>query len=165
MKKNIIFIGTNGAGKTTLANEMYRKGYHYFKLSPLAEYNTVAELLTLDSNGVVFDRWSVIDLMVYRNDKVMFNNLKHRVDEFNKHNLVVFLHQGLSIFDGKYSSNDGETRVVHRPELESAHMIDREYDRIYSLLRNIGVNIIKLQARGDLESMSNFIIQEVEKGE
>lgn len=159
--KNIIFIGTNGAGKTTLANKLYSKGYHYFKLSPLAEYNLAAEILTLDSNNVVFDRWSVVDLVIYRNDRKMLNNLNHRIEEFNKHNLVVFLHQGLKMFDGAYFQEDGQKRVIARPDLEVAHATDQEYDHLYGLLANKGLNIIKLQARGDIETMINYILERV----
>lgn len=161
MKKNIILIGSNGAGKTTIANQLYLHNYHYFKMSPLSDNNNVSELLTLDSNGIVFDRWSVVDLMVYRNDSNMFNNLKHRVEEFNKHNLVVFLHQGETIYDGTYSKIDGTIRVVARPDIESAILIDSEYNKLYLQLFNLGINTMKLTSRGDIEVMINYILERV----
>lgn len=164
MKKNIILVGTNGAGKTTLANKLYGKGYHYFKLSPLAEFNQSAEILTLDSNGVVFDRWSVIDLVIYRNDREMLDKLlKYRVEEFNKHNLVVFLHQGSNIYDGNYNVDDGQIRVVERPDIESARLIDTEYNHLYHYLSTNNINIIKLQARGDIDSMIQYILEKVKE--
>lgn len=156
MKKNIILVGVNGAGKTTIAKELYKVGYHMFKLSPLSDTNQSSYFLTMMKNGIVFDRWSVIDLAIYRGDTTLLKQVKHNASIIKNNNIFIHLMQ-LEPLDIK-DYNDSEDRVVPRPRTSTLQSLQNKYFRYIKELSDVGIKFINVVVKQDLKITLEYIL-------
>lgn len=167
MKKNIILVGINGAGKTTIAKELYKVGYHMFKLSPLSDTNQSSYFLTMMKNGIVFDRWGVIDLAIYRGDKTLLKQVKHNAGIIKNNNIFIHLMQPVPLDFKDY--NDSENRVVPRPPISTLQDLQHKYFRYIKELSDVGIKFINVIVEQDLkitlENILAIISVENSKGE
>ena len=167
MKKNIVLIGVNGVGKTTIAKELYKMGYHMFKLSPLSDTNQSSYFLTMMKNGIVFDRWGVIDLAIYRNDETLLKQVKHNAGIIKNNN--IFIHLMLSEPIQFRDYNDSEDRVVPRPPIWALQSLQHKYFRYIKELSDVGIKFINVIVDQDLQitldSILTVISVENSKGE
>ena len=164
ISKNIILIGSNNSGKSTIANELYLQGYHYFKLSPLPDPDNHYHSLAITTRGskVVFDRWSVVDLYIYRGYTGMLNKVLENPEKFNQNNLVVYLKQKIDeTYD--YKRYDGTKRSVERPNLEELKKIERRYQITVDLLKSSGINILTVGSRDGVVNIIKTIKQKLEE--
>lgn len=149
MKKNIILVGINGVGKSTIAKELYKIGYHMFKLTPLSNTNQASYFLTMMKNGIVFDRWGVIDLAIYRKDETLLKQVKHNASIIKNNNIFIHLLQPEPIQFKDY--NDSEDRVVPRPPIWALQNLQSEYFRYIKELSDVGIKFINVIVDQDLQ--------------
>lgn len=133
---NLIFIGANGAGKTTLANYYYKQGYHQLRISPLAKNVEVSVALTLSDLDLVLDRWSVVDIAIYRQNFDLLKKLPIKL--FNKYNLIFFL-ENPQYED--YDSSPNDSRVVQRPSVNSVVVLNNHYKQMVLELESLGIKV------------------------
>lgn len=166
--KNIILIGSNNSGKTTIANELYLQGYHYFKLSPLPDpknhHHSIA--ITRVGSKVVFDRWSAVDLYIYRGYTTMLDTVFSDIKIFNDNNLIVYLEQKIDeTYD--YKQYDGTHRSVERPNLRELLGIEKKYKIVVDSLIQEGVNVLVVGSRDGVTNIISRIykkLKELENG-
>jgi GTPase SAR1 family protein len=152
MKKNIVFIGANGSGKTTLSQMFYKQGYHMLKLSPLSDDNQVYLMLSLYPNGIVFDRWSPIDLVVHRKETDLFDSLVPCIKALNDSNIIIYL-ENLHSYDDSHDTQ----RVVQRPNKEELDNIRDSYRRNVIKLINHGLKVFWVPVRLDANETKELI--------
>lgn len=158
INKNLILVGSNNSGKSTLAKELMTHGYHYFKLSPLPSPEQHYHSLSITKKGsrVVFDRWSVVDLFIYRNYQEYLRTLDKDIPYFNQHNLIIFLKQNID--EGYYYERfDGNERVVIRPELKELILLEEKYQDLLNTMENKGYNILTVPAKTNMNTILGMI--------
>lgn len=157
MKKNIILVGVNGAGKSTIAKELYKRDYHLFKLSPLSNTNQASYFLTMMKNGIVFDRWGVIDLAIYRNDETLLKQVKHNAGIIKNNNIFIHLLQPEPLTFEIYC--DSENRVVPRPPISTLQSLQNKYFRYIKELSDVGIKFINVIVDQDLQITLDNILK------
>ena len=155
-KKNVIFIGANGAGKSSLTQKLYHKGYHTFKLSPLANDSTVSFTIAMNKNSVVFDRWSPIDLAIYRKEEHLLQEVIEYRDQINDNNIIFYLENF-----NEYDESNNDLRIVQRPKYADLFKHIRLYRNYVMVLRDAGLKIFHRHGGSDadktLESIERII--------
>jgi len=161
MKKNIIFIGANGAGKTSLAKLIYQQGYHLMKLSPLSDDNEVYIRLASEPFGIVFDRWSPIDLAVYRHDESLLTEVRRQAEILNKTSIIFYLENF-----NEYDDSFDVARVVQRPNQDQLWDYIQAYRNYIQILVAAGIHIFWIHVKQNAdETLTGIerIIKENEK--
>lgn len=151
---NIILVGPNGSGKSTLSHELYLRGFHLFKLSPHSNNNNVQVGLAMQGSNIVFDRWSVVDLIVYRQDYTLFNMVKKNAKTINNNNLIIFLENDLE----DYNVNDGESRVINRPDKEELVKVYSKYNKVKELFLIHNIIYYTVKVRKDINKTLGYIL-------
>lgn len=160
MKKNIIFIGANGAGKTSLANLMYHKGYHLMKLSPLSNDNEIYIKLFSEPSGIVFDRWSPIDLAVYRRDESLLTEVRRQAETLNKTSILFYLENF-----NEYDDSFDVARVVQRPKQDKLWDYIQAYRNYIQILVAAGVHIFWIHVKADANETLNLVERIIKENE
>lgn len=144
MRKNIILMGANGAGKSTLAHVFYHKGYHMYKLSPLAPDNLPSLHFALTANNLVFDRWGPVDLAIYREEKELLQEAIESVDRINECNIIFYL-ENYNEYDESFS----QYRVVQRPKSEDLFNYIQKYRQYVKVMSEAGIQIYFIRVDED----------------
>lgn len=144
---NIILIGTNGAGKSTLANRLYKEGYHILKEAPRGNNHAVMATLCLTDNNIVFDRWNVIDRLIYEEESEYLNLILKAPNVVNKNNVIIYMRNDAV----PYSDEEDPSRSVQRPSYEERQKLDMEYAKHLGTLHRAGIIFYYLDVRPEIE--------------
>jgi len=144
---NIILIGTNGAGKSTLATKLYKEGYHIFKEAPKGHNHALAATLCLTDHNIVFDRWNVLDRLIYENEDEYINLILKAPHVINKNNVIIYMRNDATPYD----DSEDPTRSVQRPTYEQRQKLDMEYAKHLGTLHRAGIIFYYLDVRPEIE--------------
>lgn len=144
---NIILIGNNGAGKSTIANRFYKQGYHVLKEGPRgsSKFHAAFATLCLTDYHLVFDRWNVVDRLIYEKEEQYLDLIRHSVDQVNRNNVIIYMVNETV----PYYNEEDPTRSIQRPDLKTKLDLDNQYEAVVNKLHKLGFIIYLLVVRPD----------------
>lgn len=150
---NVILIGTNGAGKTTMATRLYKDGYHMFREAPMGNHHAPAAMLCMSDLHIVFDRWNVIDRLIYEEENQYLDIITMDPKLINRNNVIIYLQNDVVPYDG--AMND--SRSVQRPSEKTRKDLDKAYYEYTLLLSKKGIMVYHVKVFKDVEDTYRLI--------